>query len=68
MKSVNDGAFQTLFQQVTDTAQAELTLKGTADVIAKTTIGNVPISGIIFNVPSTLQGMWLVIHFNLCCC
>jgi hypothetical protein len=57
MKSVNDGAFQTLFQQVTDTTQAELTFKGTADVIAETSIGNVPISGIIFNVPYSLQGM-----------
>ena len=48
---------QTLFQQVTDTAQSLLTLKGTADVTAKTTIGNVPIAGIAFNVPSSLAGI-----------
>lgn len=48
---------QTLFQQVTDTSQSVLTLKGTADVTAKTTIGNVPIAGIPFNVPSSLVGI-----------
>lgn len=48
---------QTLFQQVTDTSQTVLTLKGTADVTAKTTIGNVPIAGIAFNVPSSLAGI-----------
>lgn len=61
LKSVNDGAFQTLFQEVTDTTEAVLTLKGTADVTAKTTIGNVPIADITFNVPSSLTGM---LHFD----
>lgn len=55
--AVNDGAMQTLFQEVTDTAQAVLTLKGTANVVAKTTIGNVPIQDIAFNVPSSLAGI-----------
>lgn len=48
---------QTLFQQVTDTSQSVLTLKGTADVTAKTSIGNVPIADIAFNVPSSLAGI-----------
>jgi hypothetical protein len=58
-QSLNDGAMQTLFQEVTDTAQAEVTLQGTANVTAKTTIGNVPIGGIGFNVPSILKGVYL---------
>jgi hypothetical protein len=41
---------------VTNKDELELTLKGTADVTARTTIGNVPISGIPFNVPSSLKG------------
>lgn len=48
---------QTLFQQVTDASSADLTLSGTANVTAKTTSGDIPISGIAFNVPSTLNGI-----------
>ena len=35
-----------------------LGLKGTADVTAKTAVGNVPISGIPFNVQSGLKGTY----------
>lgn len=48
---------QTLFQQVTDTSAADITLAGTANVTAKTTSGDIPISGIAFNVPSSLTGI-----------
>lgn len=55
--ALNDGAMQTLFQQVTDTPEAQITLEGTANVTAKTASGNIPISGIGFNVPSSLTGI-----------
>lgn len=45
-----------MFAQVTDKVSADLELSGTADVTAKTAIGNVPISGIAFDVPSSLTG------------
>jgi hypothetical protein len=65
-QSLNDEAMQTLFQEVTDTAQAELTLRGTANVTAKTAIGNVPIGDIDFNVPTFLGGMYLHCCFLAC--
>lgn len=57
LPALNDGAMQELFEGVTDTALAQLTLKGTANVTAKTSIGNVPIASILFNVPSSLAGL-----------
>lgn len=45
-----------MFTQVTDKDSAALDLTGTANVIAKTTIGDVPISGIPFSVSSSLKG------------
>ncbi|KII92866.1 hypothetical protein PLICRDRAFT_102438 [Plicaturopsis crispa FD-325 SS-3] len=57
LQSVNDGAFQSLFQTVTDKTEADLNLNGTADVTAKTSIGDVPIAGIPFSVPSSLKGI-----------
>ncbi len=41
----------------------EFELKGTADVVARTTIGDVPISGIPFNVSTSLKGMLLSTRF-----
>jgi hypothetical protein len=55
---------QTLFQEVTDTAQAVLTLQGSANVTAKTAIGNVLIGDIGFNVPSSLTGRCSWYCFN----
>jgi hypothetical protein len=40
----------------TDTENVEFELKGSADVVARTTIGDVPISNIPFNVTSALKG------------
>ncbi|EPQ57376.1 hypothetical protein GLOTRDRAFT_120580 [Gloeophyllum trabeum ATCC 11539] len=56
-KSLDNGAFQALFAQVTDQSSASFTLEGTANVVARTTIGDIPISGIPFNVPSSLEGI-----------
>ncbi|KAH0827584.1 hypothetical protein J3R83DRAFT_4307 [Lanmaoa asiatica] len=55
--SLNDAAFEAMFAEVTDKSSATFHLSGTADVTAKTSIGDVPISGIPFDVSSTLQGI-----------
>jgi hypothetical protein len=49
-----------MFTEVTDKSLATFDLSGTADVTAKTSIGDVPITGIPFDVSSTLQGMSIV--------
>lgn len=54
--SLNDAAFEAMIAEVTDKSSATFDLSGTADVTAKTPIGDVPISGIPFDVTSTLQG------------
>ena len=45
-----------MLTQVTDKDAAVFDLSGAANVTAKTTIGNVPISGIPFSVTSNLKG------------
>ncbi|KAL0580357.1 hypothetical protein V5O48_000210 [Marasmius crinis-equi] len=55
--SVDNGAFEQVFAAVTTQGQIDLQLRGTADVTARTTIGDVPITGINFNVPSSLKGI-----------
>ncbi|KAK1218918.1 hypothetical protein PQX77_018360 [Marasmius sp. AFHP31] len=55
--SVDNGAFQQLFAAVTTGDNVNLNLRGSADVTARTTIGDVPISGIMFDVPSSLKGI-----------
>lgn len=62
LQSKNDGAFSQFFAAVTDTSGVEFELKGTADVVSRTTIGDVPISGIPFNVSTSLKGMLLTIR------
>ncbi|KAI0773181.1 hypothetical protein BD413DRAFT_603560 [Trametes elegans] len=57
LQSKNDGAFSGFFAAVTDTSGVDFELKGTADVVARTTIGNVPISGIPFNATTSLKGI-----------
>lgn len=56
LKALDDTAFAQMFAGVTLLADLNLTLKGTADITARTTIGDVPISAIPFDVPSSLQG------------
>ena len=57
LQSVNNGAFEAFFAAVTDTSGMEFGLKGTADVVARTTIGDIPISTIPFDVTTSLKGM-----------
>ncbi len=59
LRSLDNGAFAQFFTAVTDTSSVSLGLHGTANIVAKTSIGNVPISGILFNVTSDLKGMLL---------
>ncbi|KZP06644.1 hypothetical protein FIBSPDRAFT_1053416 [Athelia psychrophila] len=54
LTALSDPAMQELLETVTDTPLVNLTLEGSADVTAKTTIGNVPIATIPFNVQSSL--------------
>ncbi|KZP29367.1 hypothetical protein FIBSPDRAFT_778824 [Athelia psychrophila] len=48
---------QELLETVTDTRLVNLTLEGSTNVTAKTTISNVPIASIPFNVKSSLAGL-----------
>ncbi|KAJ3868577.1 hypothetical protein EV359DRAFT_77557 [Lentinula novae-zelandiae] len=57
LKSLNDDAFNALFAAVTLSNSISLELDGSANVTAKTTIGDVPISRIPFNVTSSLSGI-----------
>jgi len=63
LQSLNNAVFAAFFAAVTDTQGVEFELKGSADVVARTTIGDVPISNIPFNVTSALRGMlpWFVV-------
>ncbi|KAG6891741.1 hypothetical protein C0992_006161 [Termitomyces sp. T32_za158] len=54
--ALNQGAFAQMFAGVTLKDVVDLNLKGTADVTAKTAIGNVDISGVEINVASSLKG------------
>lgn len=56
LKSLNNGAFEAMLAAVTLEDALSLGLKGTADITAKTAIGNIPIFGIPFDVQSSLKG------------
>lgn len=58
LTSLNDFAFGGLFASVTLAATAVLELRGIANVVARTSIGDVPIISIPFDVPSSLQGAY----------
>ena len=55
--SLNNAAFGAFFAAVTLTGDVHFNLGGSADVIARTSIGDVPIAAIPFNVASTLSGI-----------
>lgn len=57
LQSLNNAAFEQLFAGVTLTANVNVEVKGTADVTARTSIGDIPISGIPFDVTSGLKGI-----------
>ncbi|KAI0035854.1 hypothetical protein K488DRAFT_76325 [Vararia minispora EC-137] len=57
LQSLNNAAFAQFFAAVTDTASVTFELKGSANITGKTTVGNIPISGIPFNVTTSLAGL-----------
>ncbi|KAF9047294.1 hypothetical protein BJ165DRAFT_1464966 [Panaeolus papilionaceus] len=57
LKSLNNAAFVQLFAGVTLTPDLEIELTGSADVTARTTIGDVPIASIPIDVTSELKGI-----------
>ncbi|KAF8524806.1 hypothetical protein BU17DRAFT_84312 [Hysterangium stoloniferum] len=57
LNALNNNVFGSFFAQVTDKQSAAITLKGSTDIVAHTTIGDVPISGIPFNVSSSIAGI-----------
>lgn len=57
LRSLDNDGFTAFFAAVTDTSSVGMELSGTADVVGRTSIGDVPISGIPFDVHSTLTGI-----------
>ncbi|TBU46075.1 hypothetical protein BD309DRAFT_663805 [Dichomitus squalens] len=57
LQSLNDGAFTSFFAAVTDTSGVSFELRGSADVVARTTAGDIPINAIPFNVTTSLKGI-----------
>ncbi|KAJ3567055.1 hypothetical protein NP233_g6616 [Leucocoprinus birnbaumii] len=57
LKSLNNAGFGQLFAGATLLDQVSIGLKGSADVTARTSIGDVPISGIPIDVTSSLKGI-----------
>jgi hypothetical protein len=55
--SLNDGSFQAFFAKLADTKGANFGLKGSTSVVAETPIGNPTITGIPFNVMTSLVGI-----------
>jgi len=53
---LNNDVFATFLAAVTDTQAVEFELRGSADVVARTTIGDILISNMPFNVTSALSG------------
>ncbi|KAI0710861.1 hypothetical protein C8Q76DRAFT_623714 [Earliella scabrosa] len=57
LQSLDNTAFMTFFAAVTDSAGVEFDLKGTADVVARTAIGDVPIEAVPFDITTSLKGI-----------
>ncbi|KAK7064212.1 hypothetical protein R3P38DRAFT_3165227 [Favolaschia claudopus] len=55
--AATQNGFQLLFAATTLTPSIDFVLSGSANVSARTTIGDVPINGIPFNLDSTLKGI-----------
>jgi hypothetical protein len=56
LQSLNNDAFEAFFAAVTDTASVQTNLTGSANIVGRTAIGDVPIQGVPFNVITTLAG------------
>ncbi|CAO1639236.1 unnamed protein product [Sympodiomycopsis kandeliae] len=57
VRSLNDPSFQAFFAKLTDTERADFGLQGNTSVLARTHVGDIPITGIPFNVTTSLAGI-----------
>ncbi|SCV70806.1 BQ2448_3568 [Microbotryum intermedium] len=57
IKSLDDASFRSFFDAVTNTASVTFGLNGAANVTAGTNAGDIPITGIPFNVQTSLRGI-----------
>lgn len=55
--AIDRGAYQRFFARTTNFPEVDFVLKGSVDVISSTEIGAIPISGIPFNVTTSLKGI-----------
>ncbi|GAA6063179.1 hypothetical protein JCM10212_003114 [Sporobolomyces blumeae] len=57
LKSLDNAAYRSFFDAVTNTANVAFNLHGGASVVATTNAGNIPITGIPFSVQTSLAGI-----------
>ncbi|TBU23049.1 hypothetical protein BD311DRAFT_704566 [Dichomitus squalens] len=57
MRALDDAAFSQFMATVTTTSNVDLQLKGSTDVVARTAVGDVPISGIPIDVITSIKGI-----------
>lgn len=57
ISSLDNGHFQSFFAKLTDTDRVDFGFKGNTSILAATHVGNIPITGIPFNVSSMLTGI-----------
>lgn len=57
LTAINQGSFQQFFKQLADFESGTFDLDGNTDVVAKTAIGSPLITGIPFNVTTSLKGI-----------
>lgn len=62
--AATENGFQLLFAVVTLLPEADFVLSGHANVSARTSIGDVPITGIGFNLDSTMTGKCRCVLFT----
>ncbi|KAJ7497141.1 hypothetical protein FB451DRAFT_1457944 [Mycena latifolia] len=66
LTAVTENGFQLLFAVVTLLPEADFVLSGSANVSARTSIGDVLITGIPFNLNSAMTGEWHSSRFFVC--
>ena len=57
LRALDQTAFSQLFATFTTSSNVDLLLKGSADVVARTAIGDVPISGIPIDATTSIKGI-----------
>lgn len=62
LKALNHDAFSAMFDRILNSRRAKIGLHGSASLIGKTVIGNIPVHGVPFKVVTTLAGLDGFIH------